>query len=433
MASTPTSVTLPLLADCDDDKGLPTCILVEEPHRYPSTYRYFVNDPEQGDLIISTSVDNQAKLSNCITSTDNQAHEYYAFKYFVHARDERHFGSRERYPYCLSLIMLYLDNIEADLQWAKDSLEKRIQGRALVPWKDFERHRIANRKFPLFLCMYTIFTLIVLSVQLVLAGWENRDDLSFAKADLVTSRLTEHGEWYRLFTSVLLFPDLPDAAVNIFLLWVYGFPLERLHGSRMVATIFAVSLLGSALARATFTSYGGTNGMYGGIFGLIGCSFASMWINWDIFPSDPTLYIYHRCLCCFKYDPENRFFHSLLLFGVVCVEVPVSTVFWIIFNPFVSQAGLFYGFSFSLLFINPIGKEKKSSRAVIRHALIFAFASFCYLGTFLFLLRSGGGSESDLCPRCKILTCIEFYNKRLRGESCDDYWKWITKKATSYA
>lgn len=123
--------------------------------------------------------------------------------------------------------------------------------------------------------------------------------------------------------------------------------------------------------------------------------------------------------------------YGLVLTEVLLIEIPFVIMLYP--DPFVGQSGLFYGFCCSLLFINPIGKEKKSPRGVFNQAVLFSVAILCLYGTFLFLLLSDG-SGSDLCSQCKQLACFDFHPYDwIRDGSCDGYWKWVNKKAKAYA
>ena len=54
------------------------------------------------------------------------------------------------------------------------------------------------------------------------------------------------GEWWRLFTSAFLHAGLLHLAVNMYLLWILGQQLERLHGrSRYLGLYFGSLAAGS--------------------------------------------------------------------------------------------------------------------------------------------------------------------------------------------
>lgn len=151
----------------------------------------------------------------------------------------------------------------------KKALAARKEKLAIVSWTFYEEQQRAaeSKKVPVFLYISTVFCAVFLALQIVLS--ESFDDLTVPEMALITSRIAENGEWYRLVTAVLFHENIAHFLLNILLLWWYGFYLERLHGSMNVAMVFIFSALGSTLGRAVFTPYGGMVGIKGGITGLM--------------------------------------------------------------------------------------------------------------------------------------------------------------------
>ena len=94
----------------------------------------------------------------------------------------------------------------------------------------------------------------------------------------LTPALVAHGYLWQLLTYCFLHGGLLGTALELLSLWFLGAFLEANHGSRWVAELYFVSVLGAsltavALAYATASSGGlytaGLTGAFGGIFGLL--------------------------------------------------------------------------------------------------------------------------------------------------------------------
>jgi len=110
-----------------------------------------------------------------------------------------------------------LDAFESDLQFAQDNSIKFKNGhqKAIVSWKEYERNRMArHKKLPAFLCIITVLMVILFVVQDIFAGWESSDTV------LVTSRITEHNEWYRIVTSNVMYTDVFFLLLDLGFMWV---------------------------------------------------------------------------------------------------------------------------------------------------------------------------------------------------------------------
>lgn len=79
------------------------------------------------------------------------------------------------------------------------------------------------------------------------------------------------GGWYRLFTGAFLHQQTWHIAMNMFVLWIFGRPLEaQLGRSRYVATYLICALGGSTASYLFNASYAASLGASGAVFGLIG-------------------------------------------------------------------------------------------------------------------------------------------------------------------
>ncbi|HEX3828059.1 MAG TPA: rhomboid family intramembrane serine protease [Sporichthyaceae bacterium] len=79
------------------------------------------------------------------------------------------------------------------------------------------------------------------------------------------------GGWYRLFTGAFLHQQTWHIAMNMFVLWIFGRPLEaQLGRSRYIATYLICALGGSTASYMFNASYAASLGASGAVFGLIG-------------------------------------------------------------------------------------------------------------------------------------------------------------------
>jgi len=238
------------------------------------------------------------------------------------------------YPLFLMNFLSCLDAFEGNLRYADENADRKMKGQKVASWETFERQRIAHyKKLPPFLCTMTLLTVIAFLVQGKFEGWKHTDMV------LVTSRITEHKEWYRIFTSIFMHSRAVHLCVNIFFMWMYGFFLENKYGSILVGSIFTMSALGGSLARAVFTPYGGAVGIAGGWFGFIGMGYVVLWKHWWLYKR------IHLSLQPRRFNPlELPFAIGLVMEGGVLVLL-------FSLQPYVTQVGCLSGIGFSSIFI----------------------------------------------------------------------------------
>jgi membrane associated rhomboid family serine protease len=85
------------------------------------------------------------------------------------------------------------------------------------------------------------------------------------------------GEWYRLFTGGFLHHDIIHIALNMFMLWLLGRPLERMLGPARFAALYFVALVAGGFAVVLVGQ--ASVGASGAIFGLIGATAAYQRLN----------------------------------------------------------------------------------------------------------------------------------------------------------
>lgn len=79
------------------------------------------------------------------------------------------------------------------------------------------------------------------------------------------------GGWYRLFTGAFLHQETFHIAMNMFVLWMFGRPLEAQLGRSRYLTTYLICALGGSTASYMFNEPAGASlGASGAVFGLIG-------------------------------------------------------------------------------------------------------------------------------------------------------------------
>ena len=304
----------------------------------------------------------------------------YAWELYLVARRGRTTSLVEFALWCHPLTLVHylicLDAFWGDHRYADENADKKMKGQKIVSWEAFERQRIARyKKLPPFLSTMTLLTVVAFMAQDAFEGWKNAD------TGLVTSRITEHKEWYRIFTSTFMHSGEVHLYENIIFMWVNGFFLELKYGSVLVGSIFTISALGGTLTSAIFTPYEGAIGISGGWLGLTGMAYVELWKHWPLL-----IYRHPMSVFCLVLEAFNLVFISLYL----------------------NDSGLLFGVGFSALFITSKGYPDTiffdqfggfPQPNLKGPTSLFVISLACFLKAIDFLWRSGT-SEHLICPDC---------------------------------
>jgi membrane associated rhomboid family serine protease len=80
------------------------------------------------------------------------------------------------------------------------------------------------------------------------------------------------GEWYRLITAAFLHGSLIHLALNMFVLWIVGAPVEQAIGRGRFLALYVVSGLAGSAGALIFSPNAITVGASGAIFGILGAA-----------------------------------------------------------------------------------------------------------------------------------------------------------------
>jgi rhomboid protease GluP len=112
-------------------------------------------------------------------------------------------------------------------------------------------------------------------------GWNSTVDAILRSVQLVDwgsnlGRLTLHGQWWRLVTSLFLHGSLLHLAFNMLALWQVGQLVERLFGSLRFTALYMLAGVCGSVASVMWNANVNSVGASGAIFGIVGGLFAFM-------------------------------------------------------------------------------------------------------------------------------------------------------------
>lgn len=186
----------------------------------------------------------------------------------------------------------HLSSMRIDLEWAEDAAWRRQNGAPYLSWSDFDDARKQTAK-PWFTYSLVAACTVMLIVEFGLNGWKvaplNENPLIGPSAEALiragardTVRIVEDGQWFRIFTPLLLHAGIVHYVVNMAALWFIGAAIEGSHGLVNTIILFLVPGVGGNILSAIFLPQYISVGASGGIFGLIGGCVADIFLNWRI-------------------------------------------------------------------------------------------------------------------------------------------------------
>lgn len=183
--------------------------------------------------------------------------------------------------------------IRVDVEWAEDAAWRRAHKEPYLSWVDFQQTRDSGWNRPFFTYILLVVCTIVLFVSYALNGWKvvplSVNPMIGPSAEVLirmgakqTSLIVNRGEWYRLFSPMVLHAGLIHYFLNMMALLFIGKAVEQCHGFTAAAIIFIIPAVGGTIMSAIFLPEYISVGASGGIFGLIGACIADICINWSL-------------------------------------------------------------------------------------------------------------------------------------------------------
>jgi membrane associated rhomboid family serine protease len=334
------------------------------------------------------------------------------FKFAQTKRRERH-GHQK--PWGIYGLYAHLSDIRADLEWAEDAAWRRQRGQPYLSWRDFDKSRdkgLQNR--PLFTYGLLALCTIMMVVTLGVNGWKfepltvnpligpsSQTLIQCGARD--TNLIVNEGQWYRLFTPMILHAGLVHFFVNMMALYFIGGAVEQSHGFASTAVLFIIPAVGGNILSAICLPQYISVGASGGIFGLIGGCIADICLNWNLLFLKTTT------------DASTRLSHFYVLLWLG-VDIIVNCLFG--FTPLVDNfthlGGFLYGFCCGISTIERlavgffginIDKCSQLGNSFMRFfGLIISIIAI--MVTTIILVQSDGLTSP--CPGCRYISCIPF-------------------------
>jgi hypothetical protein len=191
-------------------------------------------------------------------------------------------------------IYLYISaGIRLDVEWAEDAAWRRSHKEPYLSWTDFQTTRAVGWNRPFFTYILLFVCTGVMIASYGVNGWTieplSINPMIGPSADTLikmgakqTSYIVEQGEWYRLFSPMVLHAGLIHYFLNMTALWFIGRAVEQCHGFAAAVILFIIPAVGGTILSAIFLSEYISVGASGGIFGLIGACIADICMNWSL-------------------------------------------------------------------------------------------------------------------------------------------------------
>jgi membrane associated rhomboid family serine protease len=365
------------------------------------------------------------------------------FKFAQQKRREKH---GDETPWGIYGLYAHLSDIRADLEWAEDAAWRRQRQKPYLSWRDFDKSRceggsgsgsggsfgflsVSNR--PIFTYGVMILCTIMMFVTFGVNGWKFEpltiNPLIGPSSETLiqcgardTALIVNEGQWFRLFTPMILHAGLIHYFVNMLALFFIGGAVEKAHGIASTAVLFIIPAVGgnilSAICLPGFISVGAS----GGIFGLIGGCMADICLNWNLLFLKTTM------------TDDNTRSRALCVLLWLAMDILINTILG--FTPFVDNfthlGGFIYGFCIGFASIERLASgffgirssgNSKCSRfgsMVLRYfGLILSIIAI--MVTTVILVQSDGVTTS--CPGCRYISCVPFPpNSDEKWWYCDD-------------
>ena len=336
------------------------------------------------------------------------------FRFAQQKRREKHGDLR---PWGIYGLYAHLSDIRADLEWAEDAAWRRRRNKPYLSWKDFDSaHDKGLHSRPYFTCGVMMLSTIMMFVILGVNGWKFEpltinpligpsSETLIACGARDTNLIVNEGQWFRLFTPMVLHAGLVHYFVNMLTMYFIGGAVEKAHGAAFTSVLFIVPAVGgnivSAICLPGFISVGAS----GGIFGLIGGCMADICLNWNLLFLKTTT------------DGDSRTRHLCVLLWLA-MDIIVNCLLG--FTPFVDNfthlGGFVYGFCIGFASIERLASGffgirignsfwSKLKSALLRYfGLVLSVVAI--LATTIVLAQSDGLTSP--CPGCRYISCVPF-------------------------
>jgi len=335
------------------------------------------------------------------------------FRFAQNKRRDRYGDNR---PWGILGLYDHLLGVRIDVEWSEDAAWRREHGEPYLSWADFEESRNSGFNRPWFTYFILLVCTCVLIASIAVNGWKiepmSVNPMIGPSAETLvkmgakqTTLIVVVGEWYRLFSPMVLHAGLIHYLLNMLALWFIGSAVEQAHGYLSAFIIFFISAVGGNILSAIFLPEYISVGASGGIFGLIGACVADIAINWRLLFSKEVN----------KNDAGTRLRHFKVLMWLV-FDILINCLIGL--TPFVDNfthlGGMVYGFLCGLSAIERLpldffGKAHSTCSRIRNYSVRFfglILSVVLIMVSTALLVESDGGSSP--CSNCRYVSCVPF-------------------------
>uniref|UniRef100_A0A7S1YHZ9 rhomboid protease n=1 Tax=Grammatophora oceanica TaxID=210454 RepID=A0A7S1YHZ9_9STRA len=339
-------------------------------------------------------------------------HRLRDFRFAQQKRREKYGDDR---PWGILGLYDHLAGIRIDLEWAEDAAWRRQHSEPYLSWTDFEQERAKGYNRPFFTFFVLILCTIMLVVSIAVNGWKleplSVNPMVGPSAETLlklgakqSSLIVNEGEWWRLFTPMVLHAGIIHYALNMLALYFVGSAIEQSHGFVNAAVGFVIAGVGGTILSAIFLPQYISVGASGGIFGFIGMCISDIIVNWSLLFIDTGS------------NNDNGVKNVMVLFWLV-VDIVLNCLIGM--TPFVDNfthlGGMVYGFLCGLSTIERLeagffglrsGTWNKIQHGCVRFGGL-VLSVICIMVTVVVLVESEGGRTTP-CSGCRYVSCVPF-------------------------
>ncbi|KAL7469309.1 hypothetical protein ACHAXS_009575 [Conticribra weissflogii] len=335
---------------------------------------------------------------------------------FQFAQRKRRENYGDERPWGILGLYDHLAGIRIDVEWAEDAAWRRTHKEPYLSWADFQQTRDTGWNRPFFTYILLAVCTAMLIASFGVNGWKveplSVNPMIGPSAETLikmgakqTSLIVNLGEWYRLFSPMVLHAGLIHYFLNMMALWFIGKAVEQCHGFAAVVICFVIPAVGGTLMSAIFLPEYISVGASGGIFGLIGACLADICINWSL------LFSKHAN----ESDEGTRFRHLKVLLWLL-FDIIINCLVGL--TPFVDNfthlGGMIYGFLCGLSTIERLSTDffgiatsfwSKLRNIFIRFAGLILSVVLIMVTTAVLVDSDGFASP---CSSCRYVSCVPF-------------------------
>lgn len=334
------------------------------------------------------------------------------FKFAQQKRKEKYGNDR---PWGVLGLYEHLASIRMDLEWAEDAAWRRAHDEPYLSWQDFEMKRTKGANRPFFTYFILVFCTVMLITSIGVNGWKveplSVNPMVGPSASTLLSLgakqsalIVNEGQWYRLFSPMVLHAGVIHYLLNMAALWFVGSAIEKSHGMLNAAIAFVFAGVGGTILSALFLPQFISVGASGGIFGFIGMCISDISVNWSLlFMKDP------------EDQDKNRFRHGMVILWLV-VDIVINCLLGL--TPFIDNfthlGGLIYGFLCGLSTIDRLqtsffGVSTDTCTTAKNNLVRFGglIVSVVLIMTTSVILVNSDGATSP-CSACRYVSCVPF-------------------------